>query len=347
MSSSCVVLPHLILTILLHAQPNKIRQIFLGIRKSSLCQIRQNHLSVNRTLGKMLQMIKQLTIFGVGLIGGSLALALRKAGTCEKIVGCSRSLDHLQKAKNLGAIDEFTLDPKQAVAQADIVLLAVPMGAMESILSQIADHLPENVVITDAGSSKSSVVEAAERVFGEVPNFFVPAHPIAGREKSGVESALATLYVDHKVILTPLENTSDEAIDRIRRMWESTGAQVQTLGVKQHDLVLAATSHLPHVLAYSLVDTLSQTEYVDEIFQFAAGGFRDFSRIASSDPVMWRDICLENRDAILDALKSFQDNLDGLRRSIESGDSEKLLKAFTHAKTIRDENVLKHKTRPE
>ena len=295
----------------------------------------------------MPKMIEQLTIFGVGLIGGSLALALKQAGAVKKIMGCSRSTEHLQKAVDLCAIDEFTTDPKEAVAQADMILLAVPMGAMESILSQIAHHLPENAVVTDAGSSKASVVEAAKQVFGEVPKFFVPAHPIAGREKSGVEAALATLYVDHKVILTPLENTSANAIRRVTQMWEAAGAQVQTLGVEQHDLVLAATSHLPHVLAYSLVNTLSQTEYVDEIFQFAAGGFRDFSRIASSDPIMWRDICLENRNAILDALKSFQDNLSELRQAIDVGNGEMLLNAFAHAKTIRDENVFKHKTRPE
>jgi prephenate dehydrogenase len=292
-------------------------------------------------------MIKQLTIFGVGLIGGSLALALRNSKACEKIVGCSRNVKHLQRAVELNVIDEFTLDPKQAVSSADVVLLAVPMGAMETILKQIANHLPENVIVTDAGSSKASVVAAAERVFGEVPDWFVPAHPIAGREKSGVDAAIASLFVDHKVILTPLKQTCPAAIERVTKMWETAGAQVQSLGVEQHDLVLAATSHLPHVLAYSLVDTLSETEYVEEIFQFAAGGFRDFSRIASSDPVMWRDICLENKTAILDALQSFQDNLAGLRSTIEQSDGAALLSTFTHAKTIRDQNVLKHKTQPE
>ena len=155
------------------------------------------------------------------------------------------------------------------------------------------------------------------------------------------------MFVDHKVILTPLENTSPAAIARVTEMWETTGATVQSLGVEQHDLVLAATSHLPHVLAYSLVDTLSETEYVEQIFQFAAGGFRDFSRIASSDPVMWRDICLENRAAILDALDDFQENLSGLRNLIERSDGDRLLKTFEHAKTTRDANVMKHKPNPE
>lgn len=292
-------------------------------------------------------MIKQLTIFGVGLIGGSLAMALRNANACEKVVGCSRNAEHLQQAIELDVIDEFTLDPKEAVRDADVVLLAVPMGAMETILRQIADALPTTAIVTDAGSSKASVVAAAGRVFGSVPDLFVPAHPIAGREKSGVAAATPNLFVDHKVILTPLENTCPIAIERVTKMWQTAGAQVQTLGVEQHDLVLAATSHLPHVLAYSLVDTLSETEYVEEIFQFAAGGFRDFSRIASSDPVMWRDICLENKTAILDALQNFQDNLAELRNFIDRSDGDALLRTFTHAKTIRDENVMKHKTKPE
>lgn len=292
-------------------------------------------------------MIKQLTIFGVGLIGGSLALALRQAGACEKIIGCSRNVDHLQQAVDLGVIDEFTLDPKDAIRDADVVLLAVPMGAMETILENIAQELPAKAIITDVGSSKASVVAAARRVFGSVPDLFVPAHPIAGREKSGVGAAVADLFVDHKVILTPLENTCPRAVELVTKMWQAVGAQVKSLGVEQHDLVLAATSHLPHVLAYGLVDTLSETDYVEQIFQFAAGGFRDFSRIASSDPVMWRDICLENKTAILDALQNFQDNLAVLRNSIERSDAEALLKTFTHAKTIRDENVMKHKTKPE
>ena len=287
-------------------------------------------------------MIKKLAIFGVGLIGGSLAMALRRAGGCEKIVGCSRSADHLKRAVELGVIDEFTLDPAQAVAGADMVLLAVPLGAMQSLLEKIADHLDPGAVVTDAGSSKGSVVAAAKAAFGEVPEFFVPGHPIAGREKSGVEAALADLYVDHKVILTPLENTLPAAVERVKQMWESTGAKVQTLGVDQHDKVLAATSHLPHVVAYALVETVSKTDCVDQIFEYAAGGFRDSSRVASSDPVMWRDVCLENRDAIIDSLAEFQTKLGDLRSLIENSDAEALLKLFTHAKSVRDEHVLKN-----
>ena len=286
-------------------------------------------------------MIKKLAVFGVGLIGGSLAMALRKSNACEKIVGCSRSAQHLQRAVQLGVIDEFTLDPVEAVTDADIILLAVPLGAMQPLLKKIADHLSPGAVVTDAGSSKASVVAAAKNAFGEVPEFFVPGHPIAGREKSGVEAALADLYVDHKVILTPLANTSPTAVERVTKMWQAAGAKVQTLGVEQHDKVLAATSHLPHVVAYSLVETVSKTDCVDQIFEYAAGGFRDSSRVASSDPVMWRDVCLENRAAILDSVAEFQANLAELKTLIENADADALLNLFTHAKNVRDQHVIK------
>jgi prephenate dehydrogenase len=284
-------------------------------------------------------MIEKLTIFGVGLIGGSLALALKRANYCRQIVGCSRQAEHLERAVELGVIDEWTLDPAEAVADADIVLLAVPVGAMRPLLESIKDHLEPQTIVTDAGSSKASVVAAAQAVFGNVPENFLPAHPIAGREKSGVEAAIADLYENHKVILCPLKNTSVNAIEAVTKMWEVTGASVETLEVEQHDQVLAATSHLPHVLAYSLVNTLAETHYVDEIFRFAAGGFRDFSRIASSDPVMWRDICLENQSAILTALSEFESNLGQLKSMIETSDSEGLLQAFQDAKATRDSHV--------
>ena len=286
-------------------------------------------------------MIKKLAVFGVGLIGGSLAMALRKSNACEKIVGCSRSAKHLERALELGVIDEFTLDPAEAVTDADMILLAVPLGAMQPLLEKIAGHLAPGAVVTDAGSSKASVVAAAEKAFGEVPEYFVPGHPIAGREKSGVEAALADLFVDHKVILTPLANTSSNAVERVTRMWEAAGAKVQTLGVEQHDKVLAATSHLPHVVAYSLVETVSKTDCVDQIFEYAAGGFRDSSRVASSDPVMWRDVCIENREAILDSVAEFQSNLAELRTLIENSDADALLELFTHAKKVRDQHVIK------
>ena len=286
-------------------------------------------------------MINQLTIFGVGLIGGSLALALKKAKYCGKVVGCSRSESHLQEAVELGVIDSYCLDASQAVEGADVVLLSVPLGAMKSILSMIDGHLSPEAIVTDAGSSKASVVEAAKEVFGTVPSRFVPGHPIAGREKSGVSAAVDDLYVDHKVILTPLDHTSKSAVATVAAMWEAAGAQIKTLGVEQHDRVLAATSHLPHVLAYALVDSVSRTDYVDEIFQFAAGGFRDFSRIASSDPTMWRDICIENRAAILENVDRFQEELSKVRDLIDQSDADEIFKLFDHAKTVRDSAILK------
>ena len=290
-------------------------------------------------------MINKLTIFGVGLIGGSLALALKRARYCKLIVGCDSNVDCLRRSVELGVIDKFYTDPVEAVKGADMVVLAVPMLAMETVLKSISKDLAEGVVLTDVGSCKASVVSAAIRVFGGLPPRFVPAHPIAGREKSGVEASLVDLFVAHKVILTPRKETDIAAVTTVTHMWEATGAHVKTLGIEQHDLVLAATSHLPHVLAYSLVDTIAETLYVDQIFQFAAGGFRDFSRIASSDPVMWRDICIENKDAILDVLNKFQSNLKNLESAIEQGDAGVLMETFANAKAIRDANVMKHRVK--
>ena len=284
-------------------------------------------------------MIQQLTIFGVGLMGGSLALALKKAGYCQQVVGCSRRAEHLQRAVDLGVIDRYTLDPVEAVKGADMILIAVPMGAMQTVFTQIAGHLEENAVVTDAGSAKGSVITAANSAFGEIPANFVPAHPIAGREKSSVEAALDDLYVDHKVILTPLKHTSPAAIQRVQKMWEIAGAEVESLGVEQHDIVLAATSHLPHILAFSFINSLAKSPQRDKIFHYVAGGFKDFSRIASSDPVMWRDICLENKEAILVALNDYQKNLSDVVKLIEKEDSEALLDTFSRAKTERDKYI--------
>ena len=287
-----------------------------------------------------IHMIKQLTIFGVGLIGGSLALALKKAGYCETIVGCSRNADHLQRAVDLGVIDRFTLDPKEAVKDADMILLAVPLRAIKPVLETFVDHIEDDAVITDAGSAKGSVVKAVKEAFAErSSDNFVPAHPIAGREKSSVEAAIDNLYNDQKVVLTPLKTTKSDAIKRVKEMWQTAGATVEILDVKQHDDVLAATSHLPHVLAYSLVNTLSKSQYGDAIFDYAAGGFKSFSRIASSDPIMWRDICLENKDAILAALNDYQQDLSDLSELISKEEGGELEKLFEHSKRTRDNSV--------
>jgi prephenate dehydrogenase len=281
-------------------------------------------------------MIERLCVIGVGLIGGSLARALRAAAACREVVGAGRSVANLQTAVELGVIDRYETDLAQAVSGADMVVLCVPLGAMEGVFTAIKGRLAEQAVLTDAGSAKGSVIEAAQRVFGSVPDFFVPGHPIAGTEQSGVEASFPGLYQRRRVILTPLPNTLSSATERVRAMWEVTGAQVVNMDPVHHDEVLAATSHLPHLLAYSLVDTLSRLDENNEVFDYAAGGFRDFTRIASSDPVMWRDICLANADAILLMIEYFVDDLQALGEAIRRHDGEQLLAVFTAAKAARD-----------
>ena len=281
-------------------------------------------------------MIDRLCIIGVGLIGGSLARALKLAGHCAEVIGCGRDPAQLQRARELGVIDGYEQDPARAVSDADVIVLAVPLGAMEGVMRAIAGHVKDDAVITDVGSAKGSVVTAAQAAFGSVPERFVPGHPIAGTEKSGVEASFAELYRERRVILTPLAHTAAPAVAVVREMWEQAGAEVVEMGVAHHDEVLAATSHLPHMLAFALVDTLARMHEQAEIFDYAAGGFRDFTRIASSDPVMWRDICLANRDAIAAMIDRFQGDLVGLREAIVRGDGKAIEDIFTRAKDARD-----------
>lgn len=285
-------------------------------------------------------MIDRLCIIGVGLIGGSLALALRKAGYVKEVVGASRRSEHLQRAVELGVIDYFDLDIARAVVGADMIVLGVPLGAMQAVCTQIKDTLSEQTVLTDVGSSKASVVNAVQQALGFLPTGFVPAHPIAGTEQSGVEAAFAELFKDRRVILTPVQSSSAKAVQMVRDMWVATGAIVEQTDVTHHDQVLAATSHLPHMLAFALVDSLARMGEHDEIFRYAAGGFRDFTRIASSDPVMWHDICLANRDALLTMMSRFQDDLSIISDAIKRGDSETLLEIFARAKRARDQLVI-------
>ncbi len=281
-------------------------------------------------------MINRLCIVGVGLIGGSLARAAKRAGYCAEVVGAGRDAAQLQHAVQLGVIDRYDRDPARAVADADVIVLAVPLGAMESVLRGIAPHIKQGAVITDVGSAKGSVVAAAQAVFGSVPAHFVPGHPIAGTEKSGVDASRADLFQGRRVILTPLTRTDAAAVDTVRNLWRQTGAEVVEMSVEHHDEVLGATSHLPHILAFTLVDTLARLHEHAEIFRFAAGGFRDFTRIASSDPVMWRDICLANRDAIVTMIDRFQGDLMVLRAAILAGDDRHIEAIFTRAKSARD-----------
>jgi len=280
--------------------------------------------------------IERLVIIGVGLIGGSLARALREAGAVGEVVGCGRDRDHLEEAVRLGVIDRYELDADDAVEGADVVVLAVPVGSTIDVLEIIGPSLGPETVLTDVGSVKGSVVTDAHMVFGQMPPSFIPGHPIAGTERSGVAASSADLFRGRRVILTP-ETTSDpRALATVRAMWEQCGAEVVEMEVAHHDQVLAATSHLPHMLAYSLVDTLARLDDEAEIFRYAAGGFRDFTRIASSDPVMWRDICLANRDALLVMLDRYSADLTLLAEAIRAGDAERLLEVFSNAKAERD-----------
>lgn len=281
-------------------------------------------------------MIERLCIIGVGLIGGSLSRALRQQNICKHVIGCSRDEKHLQRAQQLGVIDEYTTDVTRAVQGADMIVLSVPIRAMSDIFRQIDSYVDANAVITDVGSAKASVELTARKNLTKSIARFVPGHPIAGTEQSGVEASFAELFHDRRVILTPLEENTTSSKDRVRQMWEATGAIVQDMTVHHHDEVLAATSHLPHVLAFGLVDTLSSMSDRDEIFQYAAGGFRDFSRIASSDPVMWRDICIENSQAILNIMERYLQDIDVLKQAIAHADADTLEKIFTRAKIARD-----------
>ena len=281
-------------------------------------------------------MINRLAIIGVGLIGGSLSLALKKAGKVAEVVGFARSEETRQQALSLGLIDRAAISVEDAITGADVVLLAVPMGAMAKTLADIAPHLTDNMIITDAGSTKAQVVEAAITSLGDKISQFVPGHPIAGTEKSGPSAAFPELYQGHRVILTPIEQTDLEALKIVQVMWTDAGAEVSEMTVNHHDHVLAATSHLPHLLAFNLVGLLAQSEDVDDVLRFAAGGFRDFSRIASSDPVMWRDICLSNNVAILQLLKQYQQQMAEIEQAIEQQDGDYLMDLFQRAKQARD-----------
>ncbi len=281
--------------------------------------------------------INKLTIIGVGLIGGSFARAVRKAGLVKHVTGCGRQTDNLEKAVQLGVIDDYSQDIKTAVKDADVIFIATPVGSFQTVLKQIKGAAKDDVIITDGGSTKVSVIRSAESVFGQIPPNFVPGHPIAGTENSGVEASFDTLFNDHRVILTPLPETSKDALNTVTELWQAAGAEVILMEPYHHDLVLAATSHLPHLLAFSLVNTLTTLDEKQEIFDNAAGGFRDFTRIASSDPDMWQDICLANKEALLEHLDHFTRDLAKLRTALEQSDAQTLKAMFTRAKQSRDD----------
>jgi len=290
-------------------------------------------------------MIERLCIVGVGLIGGSLARALRRAGAVGEVVGTSRREEHLRRARDLGVVDRWTLDASEAARGADMVVVCTPMRAMEDVFRALHPGLDPRATLTDAGSVKQTVFRAARAAFGAVPAFLVPAHPIAGTEHSGVDASFESLFDGRRVILTPGDAADPAAVERVEAMWRAAGAETDRMDAVRHDEILASVSHLPHLLAYVLVDLVATGP--GDCFRYAAGGFRDFSRVASSDPVMWRDICLENREAVAERLGAFGDRIGELAELVRRGDGGALLERFARAKGARDAYIeeLERRTR--
>jgi len=277
-----------------------------------------------------------VVIFGIGLIGGSFALALKAAGATQRIIGLGRNPANLQRALKLGVVDEVSEDPA-IVAEADLVLIATPVGQMGSIMQAIAPHLAAGTVVTDGGSTKQDVVALAYAKLKHRVAQFVPGHPIAGAEHSGVAAAKADLYRARKVVLTPLPENSDRSIRRVRAAWHICGAKLYRMQPAEHDRVFAAVSHLPHLLSYALVDQVARHPNGKQLFDYAAGGFRDFTRIASSHPEMWRDICVANRKALLTELAGFERELAEVKRLLRQGDAPGLEKLFARARKARNQ----------
>ena len=279
--------------------------------------------------------LNKVVIFGVGLIGGSFALALRRAGVVGEVVGFGRSLTTLGQARQLGIIDRIGQDVAVEVHDADLVLLATPVGQMAELMVHIAPHLGANTLVTDGGSTKGDVVAAAYAYMGDKVAQFIPAHPIAGGEKSGAAAALAELYIGKRVVLTPIKENSIESISCIRSAWEACGAVVSELTAEQHDEVFAAVSHLPHLLSFALGHDLAQRQNRDQLLSFAASGFRDFTRIAASSPEMWRDICMANRSALMDELGRYMQELETIQTALSECDADKLQEIFSLAREVR------------
>lgn len=280
---------------------------------------------------------ERVAVIGLGLIGGSLARSLRTRGIAEHVIAWDSNDLSLKRGMDLDVIDAAGASCAATVEAADLVVIAVPVQAIEAIFAEIRDVLAhEDAIVTDVGSVKCHVFEAARRVTGGVPRNLVPGHPIAGSERHGVTAADENLFVDHKVILTPKLSTNGDATRAVREMWQALGARVVEMDPEHHDTILAQTSHLPHLLAYALVDTLSAQGDSLEIFEYAAGGFRDFTRIAASDPVMWRDIFAANPEPVLEILDRYIDDLHKLRGFIEEGRTAELASVFSRAKAARD-----------
>lgn len=282
-------------------------------------------------------MFKKIVIFGVGLIGGSVALALKKQAHIPQVVGVGRSGQSLQEALKLGLIDVAETDVGHAMQDADLLLIAAPVAQTPAILRSIRPHLNAATIITDAGSTKSDVMAYAKAELGDKFDQFVGGHPIAGAEKSGPAAAMADLYIGKNVILTPDADTQSTAIDKVTALWQQCGAVVSRMSPQEHDSVFAAVSHLPHLLAFALVEDLAKRDNAELLFKFAASGFRDFTRIAGSHPEMWRDIALANKTALLDELKLYQQALSEMTALLEKADADGLQALFEHASRARND----------
>ncbi len=282
-------------------------------------------------------MFKKITIFGVGLIGGSFALALKKTGAVERVVGVGRSAASLARAEELGIIDAAGSSLQEAVTGADLILVAAPVAQTEAILASIEPWLAPGTVVTDAGSTKTDVVEAARKALGAKIAQFVPGHPIAGREQNGPDAAIVDLYVGKKAVLTPLPENAESDIACVARAWERCGAVIRRLTPQEHDRVFAAVSHLPHLLAYALVDDIARKPHADLLFQYAASGFRDFTRIAGSSPEMWRDISLANHAALLGELDAYMEQLAALRALLAARNGSGIEAVYANAQQARQD----------
>ena len=287
-------------------------------------------------MDKQQKLFDRVCLIGLGLIGSSLGAAIHKLGLADHVAGFARSKQTRDTAAKIGFVDSVHETAAHAAADADLVIICAPISAMENIAKEIAPVLKPGCILTDVGSVKKAVIAAVEpHVENDI--HFIPGHPIAGSEKSGPESGFADLFVDRWCILTPLENSDQTAVDKLRDFWLALGSPVEIMTPSHHDSVLAITSHLPHLIAYSIVSTASDLENVtqSEVIKFSAGGFRDFTRIAASDPVMWRDVFLANKDAVLETLGRFSEDLAVLQRAIRWGDGDTLMREFTRARGIR------------
>lgn len=287
--------------------------------------------------------MNKLVIFGVGLIGGSAALALKQQNPSLQITGVGRNVERLQTAKDLNIIDVISNSIEEAMAEADMVLIATPVAQTPTILNSIKPFLAQNTVLTDAGSTKTDVLTAAKDILGAQFNQFVGGHPIAGAEKSGPTAAFASLYQDKNVVLTPTAETAPKAIAAVQDLWQTCGAKLCTMTAAEHDEVFAMVSHLPHILAFALVNDIANHPNATELLRFAASGFRDFSRIAGSHPEMWRDISLANKEALLTAITQYQSTLEEMKTLIAKSDAKALEASFKQASQIRNDWAQKDK----